>query len=1018
MELAAPSVFGADRVAGDNRATESLIDIESVPPQCVRISGGDFDNAFKHYTWANVVFMHVNARDLRVLDRIAHLELLVNNCNKVVDVLAVSETWLRSSEEAVCYTLENFIHISSRRSKRLGGGVSVFVRRGWSIIERTEKSSVCDAVQLVRVTLARQGSLFTVIAFYSRAFSCMEVLLNILEPELRSKTVGTVVLLGDSNVDLFDVSAALPYTGFMASCGMVSCIDQPTRAASGTCIDHIWIGCYPESFVLKAGVIETSMIADHFPIVLFISDLNGRETPACQLTGQSFSLRRIFSSSNFQRFSEELQKVNWNYILSMDDANAAYNAFEVLLFEKYDICFPVRSFPHKQSRSSPWYNKALHNMRRNLDKLYSKSRKPENAILRKTVNWYRRAYRRTLKFQCNSFHNQAYLRLRGKPKAFWQHINACVGRRSNKHTAPDRLAIGDQQVVGPANVAEAFCKYFSEIADDTVPHVAPSAEILNGVERLFASVPEFSLSNLTFEDILNGVKGMKVDFKGSITNVPSKVIKQSISLLLVPLSCIYNKSIGLGQFPLALKKTLCIPVYKGKGDPLLPSSYRPIALTSFCAKLFERCVKRQLELHFEKAALLSQAQFGFRSKRSTEIALCNMAEFIAANCEGGHGVLAVFLDVAKAFDCVSHDMLIALMEHANFHRASISWFHSFLTGRKIAVSVNKVTSTAKSIYRGVPQGSVLGPYLFIFYINPLLFLIEENCPGLQVVAYADDTTLLFQVKKGAVSDSTEILNKYLIYVHNLFREFMLAINISKTKLIFFKSVHCRIELPQKAIIMNEIALETSSSSEVLGLTFSADLKWMGHYAAASRKCYGMVTTLARLKQLGHSTSLLIKIYKALFEPILFYGIPIWGTTHSNVLQKFQVLQNDALRAIYKLKRHQSARGVFAQENLLTVASMAKYKICLLMFKKYAGRMELDVDCLPMPSGQSYSLRSESERRVLQPFCRSVIRQQGPKISFVKTWNSLPLSIKTSSTITKFKDSLYKYLLQNNFNDFQ
>lgn len=1017
MELIAPYVPSASFPSKCTQSTRNAIDIEGAPPKCDIVPGTDLDSAFASYEQAVILFMQVNVRDLRVLDRLPHLRHLVNNQRKKVDVLAVAETWLRDSDEASCYTLEDFIHISSTRSLRLGGGVSVFVRSCWCILEHSEKSSACDSVQIVKVILSRGTRFFTVIAFYSRAYSSIEELLNMLEHELLSVVKGTVIVLGDANVDLFNVDVAMPYVGFMAAHGLVSCISQPTRPSSGTCIDHIWIGGRPESFFLKAGVIETCVLADHYPTILSVFDTHGDRTYPHKAKTQFLAPRRIFSSANFQRFFENLQEIDWSCVLVEEDVDAAFGAFEKILFERYDNCFPVRLLTNMSPSFSPWYTSSLRKMRRNLDKLHAACRAMNNPSLRKSLNWYRREYRRLVKSQCRMFHSRAHLRMKEKPQALWQHINKCVGRRSKKQSAPDRLRIGEQQVEGPVDVAEAFCEYFCKIGDVTVAGMTLNAELVHDIKAVLPSAPYFSLRGPTRQDILNEVKHMKADYKGSIASVPSKVIKQCIGLLLVPLHYIFNKSIDQGRFPLALKKTICVPVYKGKGDPLLPSNYRPIALTPFCAKLFERCVKLQLELHLDKIGFFSQTQFGFRARHSTEMALCKIAEHAAANCEGGHGVVAVFLDVTKAFDCLSHEMLVILMRLAKFSEPSIEWFQSFLCRREIAVSVRNVVSPVRPINRGVPQGSVLGPFLFIFYVNPLLLLIERDCPELLVVAYADDTTLLFHVKKGAVPESLQLLNRYLTHIHNLFKGFMLAINFSKTKLMFFKSSHCGIELPSGQLTVNGVALETSPSAQALGLTFSADLKWRGHYGATSRKCYGIIATLARLRQLGHGSSLLIAMYKSLLEPVLFYGIPIWGTTHENVLRKFQVVQNDALRAITGLKRYQSVRGIFAQEKLLTVKSMVKFKICVLMFKKQTEGLALDVDCTAMPSKKFYSLRSEGALGVLQPFCRSVLRQQGPKVSFVKIWNSLPLSIKKCRSLANFKKNLHKHLVENDFKEF-
>lgn len=146
--------------------------------------------------------MHVNVRDLRVPDRMAHLELLIKSHRRTVDVLAVSETWFRNPDEAACYELNGFRHLACCRSVRLGGGVSVYIHNRWTILEHTSSSSSCDGVQVVKAILVQNQIFFTIVAFCSRALSCMETLLNELERELSLPFKGTLILFGDANIDL------------------------------------------------------------------------------------------------------------------------------------------------------------------------------------------------------------------------------------------------------------------------------------------------------------------------------------------------------------------------------------------------------------------------------------------------------------------------------------------------------------------------------------------------------------------------------------------------------------------------------------------------------------------------------------------------------------------------------------------------------------------------------------------------------------------------------------------------
>lgn len=768
---------------------------------------------------------------------------------------------------------------------------------------------------------------------------------------------------------------------------------------------------------MKSGIIQTNALADHYPVFLSIGDPCLKTSRSKETANSLFKLRRIFSTHNFQTFIEEVQRLDWASVLAEPNPDVALQIFLSVLFPVYELAFPLKTFDDNCSQgTSSWFSKSLRIARRQLDRAGRRLRFRNDPLLKCMFKLQRKNYKRAVATQYRCHYRRMGEKIKGKPKQAWQHINRCVGRKVKGPGVPVFLNVNGCRVEGPADISEAFLNYFSTIGEKTVSGLGNNKLASEEILQAFGDMPKFSFRTIEFCTIVNSARSLKGDFKNCLKTVPSKVYKQCIGLLVTPLHHIFNRSLETGKFPRSFKDTICVPLYKGKGDPSSPSNYRPIALTSFLAKLLERCVKHQVEGHFDAINFFSRNQYGFRAKRSTAMALRSIVDFITANCEGGHAVAAVFLDVAKAFDCVSHNLLLEILKCFSFDERALSWVNSFLSERKLSVFLNGTLSAEKQVSLGVPQGSVLGPHLFIVYINTLLSLIERNCPGIQIVTYADDTTLLFRINKHQPNDCIDALNTHLSYVYSLFSSVKLSINPSKTKLILFKTPGSRVYIEAGALTMNGTRLDPVETCSCLGLVLSSDIKWKEHYLSVLLKCYGIITMLGRLKQLGFKLDLLKTVYSALFEPVLFYGASVWGTTYSNVVNRFQVLQNDALRAIYGLPRYQSVRFVFKQQRILSVASVVKYRVATLLFKSLkATDGKVYSSEQPEPDRLS-TLRSATKTFIKPCSYRSVLREQSPNIAGCRIWNALPETIKSCTTLRQFKIKLFDYLLANNFKE--
>ena len=244
----------------------------------------------------------------------------------------------------------------------------------------------------------------------------------------------------------------------------------------------------------------------------------------------------------------------------------------------------------------------------------------------------------------------------------------------------------------------------------------------------------------------------------------------------------------------------------------------------------------------------------------------------------------------------------------------------------------------------------------------------------------------------------------------LFSHLKLAITVDKTKSVLFKTPQSNINLADGCIQIRGLPIHFSRDAECLGVTLSSDTKWNEHFRVASRKCYAVIASLARLKQLGYDRNFLLWLYDALLVPVLSYGISVRGSTYRNVVNRFQVIQNDAIRTIMNYPRKKSVRAIHKQKSILDVKGLADFRVAVLMYKHYTGRFRLDfINAEPLLDS-GYNLRSNRIGLLHGPAVGTALRGQSPSVHFVRIWNALPSELKTVPTTALFKKGVKEYLV--------
>ena len=312
-----------------------------------------------------------------------------------------------------------------------------------------------------------------------------------------------------------------------------------------------------------------------------------------------------------------------------------------------------------------------------------------------------------------------------------------------------------------------------------------------------------------------------------------------------------------------------IPVYKGKQlNASELTNYRPISLLPVIGKILEKIMHQQLSKFLNDNNVLYPSQYGFRKLHNTSFATMDFLDNVARSVDNGEFAFGVFIDLSKAFDTINHDLLLTKLAHYGIKDNVLNWFRCYLTNRRQYVKWNNSTSETLPISTGVPQGSVLGPLLFLLYINDLPMASRI----LKVVLFADDSNLLLQGKN--CDDMAKMLSKELEIIYDWFCANKLLLNAGKTKLIIFKSRKCRVEADPPAIYLNGTEIKQVPHENFLGLQLDQTVKWYDHTSKVANCISRKIGMMRKVKNFVTNDTLKL-LYNSFIQPHLLYGIALW-----------------------------------------------------------------------------------------------------------------------------------------------
>ena len=543
--------------------------------------------------------------------------------------------------------------------------------------------------------------------------------------------------------------------------------------------------------------------------------------------------KRNFKNFDKENFILDLLAIDWDETLNLNKKNVNHS-FDSLfnnINKLLNIYAPYKKITKKEHdlQLNPWLTPGILNSIRIRDSLLKKLIKTKNQAKKLEIHNSYKLYRNTIVTlirQSKTNHFQKFFSDNtNNIKKTWEGINNIINIRNTNKSVPTCIKIGESHLTDPKEIAKTFNDYFSSIATNIEKKLIKTNKLYTD----YLNQPNQNsifLSPVMAEEIKTLILSLKINKAEGPNSIPTKILKLIINEISQPLANIINLSLETGVFPNMLKTAAVIPVHK-KSSKLLCSNYRPISLLSNISKIFENIMHKKLYTFLNKNNCLYESQFGFRQNHSTNHTLVKISEQIQKAIDTGQFACGVFIDLQKAFDTVNHNILLGKLSYYGIRGVALHWFQSYLSMRNQHVNISGVLSQNSDICYGVPQGSVLGPLLFLIYINDLNKAIRFSA----VHHFADDTNLLY-INKSLKKINQHVNHDLQLLCHWL-RANKISLNVDKTELVIFRSK------------TNKIKKHLNFRMSGQKITPTNHLKYLGIYLQFWQKINGQTSKFAR-----------------------------------------------------------------------------------------------------------------------------------------------------------------------------
>lgn len=883
-------------------------------------------------------------------------------------VIVCTETWNLPYYQL--YGIDGYRIYYNKSFKNSADGVVMYIREDLSVAD--DKIVIIGDVSFLSITLnLTDNQTLTCTGVYRCHKISVAPFNESLKEFLKKDKSKNHKILGDFNIDISrnsvieNNSDSTNFVYNMLECGFLPLFRKITRpnlndnrTKDGSCIDNIFLKT--ESRVAIDSYKIMCPFTDHFPLFSTVEF----SVEQSKITEPEFRI-------NFKKFSKFCSTFDWTQFQTVPDPNVAMS----MVVDKIKYFIMQATFNNKKIARSkprkPWITPGIVKSIIKKEKLYKAWIKNKNdEHLKMAYKTYEKTLIKAIKYARWVYDTNQIASLGNNTKKIWSYINNKLNRKMQRNRI-EKIDVNNKILSDSSEIAENFNNFFTNIGldlDKAIPASNSGRLPHNSVQN-----DSLFLFPTCAQEVERMILGMP-NKAGGWDGISAKTLKLTSCYISETLANIFNSCMDKGIWPDCLKCADIVPVYKN-GNKMHLTNYRPIALISNIAKIFEKIVYNRLYSFLDKNKFFAKNQFGFLKGKNTTDALDRLTNFVYSNVNNNKKVIATFIDLKKAFDTVNYDILLNKMERNGVRELPLKLFRSYLHKRKCKTKVNNVKSTEKDISIGVPQGTLLGPLLFLIYINDIF----DNC-----VLYADDTVVL------SVGDTWEIaernMNESLARYDEWFNLNRLTLNLDKT--VFMTMGTYKDSVPVSiGILIRDREIKRVESCKYLGVYIDCYLRWDIHVNFIVNRTKYLLFVFNKLKKVL-AVNCLQMIYFALFLSIASYGIIAWGGADFGVISKLQLLQN-------RLTGFLLTDTVFLNLNQLFVlqATLFHFENLLSMYHKKPKR-------------------TRNNQLEIPNVNKSFYKKSSYYIA-IKTFNALPADLKEHKTgYNAPKSKLRRWIVEN------
>ena len=942
---------------------------------------------FKFFFW--------NARSL--LNKIDQTRLLIEE--KRPSIFCINETWLKTQIPDSMLSLKDYTLIRSDRTFKntlgytRGGGLALYVKNGINFVNldsQPHTSSGADLeVQTVRINRKLTRPMY-IISIYRPPTGNIETMYNLLTELLSSLDdldKATIIMGGDFNIDFHKPKShgVQAIKKLSKKFALETQIKDPTRPLyNDSTLDQILTN---SKIIKSSGTLEINM-SDHVPI--FINIKKEKTTyPKATFTGRTYK--------NFEEitFINKLREAGFAEIPThYPEPNQCWDRLYNTIIEVLNVMAPLRTSTFRKDRPE-WLTADLIEIMKDRDRVMKLACRSKLTFDKKNARVLRNHVNKAVKAAKSEYLLAKLDTYKKDPKKFWQAINDILPHSKNSAInilSEDGTTLSDQEM------SETINNFFANVGASLASKI-PHTDDTPVANEDFAGIHDLEFINYRDEHIAKVAKNICIYKSSGISLIASKIWIILYKEFTSTFTCMYNNVINLGCYPDKWKIATVIPIPK-IANSTTPNELRPISLLPLPGKVLEHLIHDPLQKHLENNNMLNSAQNGFRPKRSTTQTVFQYTSDLYQNLNINKDTVAVYVDFRKAFDTVAHGTLLKKLKLYKLSPKYLRILENYLDNRKQLTQINTTTSNLKPVPFGVPQGSILGPTLFILYINDIINVITKCSYYL----YADDMVIYTPILD---ADSMQNVQTDVNAIYKWCNKNKLTINVSKTKAQYFprnSNIQSKTFESNNPIFINNSKLQYEQHFRYLGVELDQSLSMKNTfdqiYKNASHKLY-----IYRLIRGSLTMFAATQVLKTMFVSVLDYGNIFITGINQDTLQDLQKLQNDALRCCLNVKnpRDVHIHDMHEQLNLHLLDHRRTVQLLSCI------RKCINNNYLSYIKPEDVILRNQSFK-IKMPIPRNDIVKKSPYYWGSMIWNRLPEDLRLLDDTLLFKKQVYHALM--------